>query len=78
MVGPNCMVASGALWRAAGLLYDAAMTALTVDDVTFEEQIEACPLCALSSNILCHEHRAKARGINAEQDEDARREAGDN
>ena len=46
------------------------------EPLTFEELVWACDICGWAVD-LCTEHRAMAREINAEQDEDARREAGD-
>ena len=44
--------------------------------LTFEELVWACPICGWAVD-LCSEHLEMAREINAQQDEDARREAGD-
>lgn len=46
------------------------------EPLTFEEITWGCPNCGWTS-ALCTEHRAQAEEIRAEQDEDARREAGE-
>ena len=43
------------------------------EPLTFEEQVWACDDCGWTS-ALCTEHRAMAAEINANQDEDARRD----
>jgi len=43
------------------------------DPLTFEELVWACPICGWAVD-LCSEHREMAREINANQDEDARRD----
>ena len=43
------------------------------EPLTFEEQVWACDDCGWTS-ALCTEHRAMANEINANQDEDARRD----
>jgi hypothetical protein len=43
------------------------------EPLTFEELVWACNICGWAVD-LCSEHREMAREINANQDEDARRD----
>ena len=49
---------------------------MTTDMSEFEKLVWACDICGWAVD-LCSEHREMAREINANQDEDARREAGE-
>jgi len=49
---------------------------MTTSMSEFEKLVWACDICGWAVD-LCSEHREMAREINAQQDEDARREAGE-
>lgn len=62
--------------REGRLMNFASAERATPEPPTFEELVWACPNCGWTS-ALCTEHRAMAEEIRAEQDADARREAGE-